>query len=84
MKLKFNGLMQTKGKNGCSKCGQKSASTYKMVTSKMFILPSGRNVHCVVGREIDVNESDAEFLLSYRYMDKDGKTQNAFTEVKDE
>ncbi len=84
MKLKFNGLMQTKGKSGCLKCGQKSASTYGMVTSKMFILPSGRNVQCVIGREIDVNESDAEFLLSYRYTDKSGKTQPVFTKVEDE
>ncbi len=84
MKLRFNGIMQSKHKGGCLKCGQKSASSYGMVTSKMFILPSGRSIQCVIGREVDVSETDAEFLLSYRFMDKDGKTQNAFTEVKGE
>ena len=84
MKLRFNGIMQSKHKSGCLKCGQKSASSYGMVTSKRFILPSGRSIQCVIGREVDVSETDAEFLLSYRFMDKDGKTQNAFTEVKGE
>lgn len=83
MKLRFNGIVQKKSKGGCSKCGQKSATSYKMVTSKMFILPSGRTVSCIVGREVEVSDKDAEFLLTYSFTDKDGQKQSAFTRVEE-
>ncbi len=83
MKLKFNGIVQKKSKGGCSKCGQKSATSYRMMTSKMFILPSGRNVSCIAGREIEVSDDDAKFLLSYQSMGKDGKVHSAFTKVEE-
>lgn len=83
MKLRFNGIMQKKSKGGCSKCGQKSATSYRMMTSKMFILPSGRNVSCIAGRVVDVSDSDASFLLSYKYTDKNGEVQAVFTKVEE-
>lgn len=81
MIVKFNGIMQKK-QGGCSKCGQKSSSQYRMMPSKMFILPSGRTVTFFVGREEEVSESDGQFLLQYTYTDKQGATQSVFTEVK--
>lgn len=81
MIVKFNGIMQRK-QGGCSKCGQKSSSSLKLMTSKTFILPSGRTVPFLVGREVEVSEADGQFLLQYTYTDKDGATQSVFTEVK--
>lgn len=81
MKLKFNGIMQQKTGGGCSKCGQKSKSKYAMMTSKMFILPSGRMATFFVGREEEVSDSDGEFLLKYKYTDKEGNTQDVFTKA---
>lgn len=81
MIVKFNGIMQRK-QGGCSKCGAKSSTTYKMMPSKMFILPSGRTVTFFVNREIEVSDTDGEFLLQYKYTDKDGTPQSVFTRVE--
>lgn len=81
MIVKFNGIMQRKTGGGCSRCGQKSSSKYKMMTSKMFVLPSGRTLTFFTGRETEVSDKDGQFLMSYTYTDKDGQTQNVFTKV---
>lgn len=81
MKVKFNGIMERK-KGGCSKCGAKSSSTYKMMPSKMFILPSGKTVTFFVNRETEVSDTDGDFLLQYKYTDKQGNVQSVFERVK--
>lgn len=81
MIVKFNGIMQRKS-GGCSKCGAKSSSVYKMMPSKMFILPSGRTETFFVNRETEVSDSDGEFLMQYKYTDRSGNTQSVFTKVE--
>lgn len=81
MIVRFNGVMQKK-KGGCSKCGAKSSSVYKMMPSKMFILPSGKTETFYVNRETEVSDEDGAFLLQYRYTDKQGNTQSVFTRVE--
>lgn len=74
--------MQTKRSGGCAKCGRKSTSKYSMVTSKLFIVPSGKQIAFFVGRETEVSEQDGEFLLNYKYTDQQGNTQSVFTKVE--
>lgn len=81
MIVKFNGIMERK-QGGCSKCGAKSSSTYKIMPSKMFILPSGKTVTFYVNRETEVSDADGDFLLQYRYTDKQGNVQSVFERVE--
>lgn len=81
MIVRFNGMIQKKHGGGCSKCGQKSTSKHQMITSKMFILPSGRKIPFFIGKEAEVSESDGQFLLQYTYHDKHGVVQDVFTQV---
>lgn len=81
MIVKFNGIMERK-QGGCSKCGAKSSSTYKVMPSKAFILPSGKTVTFYVNRETEVSDADGDFLLQYRYTDKQGNVQSVFERVE--
>ena len=81
MIVKFNGIMERKH-GGCSKCGAKSSTKYKMMPSKMFILPSGRTETFFVNRETEVSDADGDFLLQYKYTDKQGNVQSVFERVK--
>lgn len=80
MKLKFNGVLETKS-GGCVPCGARRTSKQTMVTSKMYILPSGATKTFRVGKEEEVSAEDGEFLLSYKYTDKDGNIRGVFEEV---
>lgn len=68
MKVKFNGIYERKRK-GCSSCGKRVRSSMGFVTSKMYILPSGRNKTFYVGRIEEVSDGDGRFLLSYNTED---------------
>ena len=81
MKVVFNGVLEKKS-GGCVPCGRKRASKQTMVMTKMFILPSGMTKTFYAGREEEVSDKDGEFLMSYTYTDKEGKTQTVFTEIK--
>lgn len=80
VKVKFNGIIE-KRSGGCVPCGAKRTSSKSLMTSKMYILPSGIQKTFYVGREENVSESDGEFLLRYNYTDKNGNIQPTFTKV---
>ena len=63
MKVKFLGFTEYK-KKGCNVCG-KASGAKGFVSSKMYILPSGRNKTFYVGRVEEVSDWDGNFLLSY-------------------
>lgn len=67
MRIKFNGLHERKSRR-CGSCG-KRVTGIGFVTSKMYILPSGRNKTFYVGRVEDVSDADGRFLLSYNTAD---------------
>ena len=81
MKLVFNGIIE-KRSGGCVPCGAKRATEQTMKPSKMYILPSGITKTFFVGREVEVSDSDGEFLLGYLYTDKNGQKKHVFTEIK--
>lgn len=81
MKVKFNGILEKKS-GGCIPCGAKRVSKQTMVTSKMYILPSGTSKRFWAGRTVEVSDDDGKFLMSFTYRDKDGQTKNVFTEVE--
>ena len=77
----FNGIVEKRPKGGCKCRGGSSESSFSM--RKMFILPSGRTHNFVRGVEVEVSDSDGEFLLGYSYVDKDGTHRDSFTKVSD-
>lgn len=81
MRVIFNGIL-AKTSGGCVPCGAKRASKLSMVTTKQYILPSGAMKTFRVGRAEEVSDKDGEFLLSYKYTDKNGNEKSVFTEVK--
>lgn len=81
MKLKFNGIIE-KRTGGCVPCGAKRTSSKSMVTSKMYILPSGATRTFYVGRVEDVSDRDAAFLLRYNYTDSNGTLKPVFERVE--
>lgn len=80
MKIRFNGIIEERS-GGCKACGRKGSKRV-FVTSKMYILPSGRSIDFMIGRQYEVSERDASFLLNYRYMTADGEVRHVF-EVQD-
>lgn len=79
MKIVFNGVIERRRK-GCSVCG-KTVNSAGFTTTKTYILPSGITKTFRAGRVEEVQDMDAEFLLSYRYMD--GKEEKSVFEVYD-
>lgn len=64
MKLKFNGIYEKKTR-GCPVCGR-AKTEMVFSTIKSFYLPSGRLQTFRVGKEYEVSEKDANFLLTYK------------------
>lgn len=79
MKIKFNGIIEKRSK-GCPVCGKRTTDS-QFTTMKSYILPSGITKTFRAGREEEVNEEDASFLLSYQYTDPDGKVKPVFEVV---
>lgn len=81
MKIKFNGVMERRAKGGCTVCGKKRKSQYGFISSKMYILPSGRTKTFRVGKVEEVDDTDGNFLLSYNYDDVNGQRRAVFERV---
>ena len=79
MRIKFNGIIE-KRKKGCPVCGgHRSDSSFQSMRS--YILPSGITKTFRAGIAEEVSEEDGQFLLSYRFLDKDGVVKNVFEVV---
>lgn len=81
MKIKFNGVVEKGASGGCPVCGGRKVTEEGFRMMKSYILPSGITKTFRVGRVEDVSESDADFLLSYHYIDKKGVDRQVFEVV---
>lgn len=79
MKVRFNGTIEKRTK-GCNCKGK--VSEVGFVSTKLYILPSGRSVQFYAGKEEEVSEQDGNFLLSYIYKDANGDTRAVFSKVE--
>lgn len=79
MKVVFNGTIE-KRSSGCNCKGKMTSSSF--VTSKLYIMPSGRAHQFIIGQPVEVSERDGNFLLSYIYKDANGDTRSVFREVE--
>lgn len=79
MKIKFNGIIEKRTK-GCPVCGKRVTDS-QLRTMKSYILPSGITKTFRIGMEEEVSETDASFLLSYKYTDPEGKVKPVFEVV---
>ena len=80
MKIVFNGLLEKHAK-GCN-CKKQGNTGYGFVSQKMFFLPSNTQRTFVAGKVEEVNNLDAEFLLSYKYKDLNGVEREVFSKVE--
>lgn len=80
MKVVFNGVLE-KRTSGCNCKGKQTEVGF--VQSKMYILPSNKQVTFYLGKPVEVSEQDGRFLLSYIFRDANGDTRAVFSEVKD-
>lgn len=81
MKVVFNGVLEKRSVSSGCKCRGKRTTTTSFVTSKSYILPSGKVQTFVKDRPIEVSDRDGRFLLSYSYVDANGVKQETFSEV---
>ena len=68
MRIKFNGIVGN-AKGGCIPCGKKAKSGKSFQTTKLYILPSGREILFRAGKWEEVTESEAEYLMRTNYID---------------
>lgn len=80
MKVVFNGIVE-KRRSGCPVCGRRGGGTSTFSTMKTYILPSGITKTFRVGKPEEVIDRDGDFLLMYKYTDKDGNVKNVFEVV---
>lgn len=80
MKIVFNGMLE-KHRKGCN-CKKVGNTDYGFITQKMFILPSNTTRTFIAGKVEEVNERDAQFLLSYVYDDLNGARREVFSRVE--
>jgi len=66
VKVVFNGVLESVS-GGCKPCGARKASKLRMVSAKTYILPSGKTTLFRAGKEVEVEDEDGEFLLTYKY-----------------
>lgn len=81
MKVVFNGVLETRKKSSGCKCRGGGGTKSTFVTSKSYILPSGRVQTFVLDHPVEVDDRDGKFLLSYSYTDTDGVRKSVFSEV---
>lgn len=79
MKVMFQGIVE-KRRSGCPVCGRRGGSS-TFSTMKTYILPSGITKTFRVGKPEEVSDRDGEFLLTYKYTDKDGNVNSVFEVV---
>lgn len=80
MKIVFNGVLEKHSK-GCN-CKKVANTEYGFVSQKMYILPSGNTRTFIAGKPEEVNNMDAQFLLSYMYKDANGAFREVFSKVE--
>lgn len=80
MRVVFNGTLEKQSGGGC-KCKGKVTST-SFVKSKMYIMPSGKAQTFIMGKPVEVSETDGKFLLSYVYKDVNGDLREVFSKVE--
>lgn len=76
MKIVFNGFFEKRSK-GCPVCGKRITDN-QFISMKSYILPSGITKTFRVGKPEEVNDEDANFLLSYKYKDAKGNVKQVF------
>lgn len=82
MTVVFNGLLEKRSKGSGCKCrGNKPQVVF--VSTKSYILPSGKVQTFVQDKPVAVSDRDGRFLLSYSYTDANGAVRNVFSEVTD-
>ncbi len=81
MKVVFNGTIEKRQGGGCNCKGKVTSSTF--IRQKMYILPSGQTQTFIVGKPVEVSETDGKFLLSYIYTDVNGDQRAVFSEVEE-
>lgn len=80
MTVIFNGLLERRsGGSGCKCRGRKNTTNF--VSTKTYILPSGRVETFYKDRPAEVSDRDGRFLLSYNYIDANGVKRDVFSEV---
>lgn len=79
MKVVFNGTLEKHSK-GCNCKGK--VTEVGFVSTKLYILPSGRSIQFYVGKSEEVSEQDGNFLLSYVYSDVNGSQRAVFSKVE--
>lgn len=80
MKIVFNGMLE-KITKGCN-CKRQGNTGYGFVSQRLFFLPSGTERVFTVGKPEEVNDRDAQFLLSYVYDDLNGAKREVFSKVE--
>lgn len=80
MKVVFNGVLEKHSK-GCNCKGKQTEVGF--VKSKMYILPSEKQITFYLGKPVEVSEQDGRFLLSYIFKDANGDTRAIFSKVED-
>lgn len=80
MKIVFNGMLE-KIRKGCN-CKKQGNTGYGFVSQRHFFLPSGAERVFIAGKVEEVNERDAQFLLSYSYDDLNGVRREVFSKVE--
>lgn len=71
MRVVFNGSIE-KSEGGCGVCGHKKVGKNVFVRTRLYSLPSGRQVTFRAGVPVEVSEADGNFLLSYVEKDSNG------------
>lgn len=82
MKIRFMGMLE-KTKKGCPVCGKRTTTESGYTAMKTYILPSGVTKVFRAGKVEEVSDNDAEFLLQYKFTDKEGKVRQVFEVVND-
>ena len=63
LKIKYLGK-KTSVKRGCPVCGRRGKTEYKVLVTNTYYTPSGHRLTFRIGQEYDIDDVDAEFLLS--------------------
>ena len=62
MKVMFTGVMEKKA-SGCKPCGMRKVSRMGMTMRKTYMFPSGQEKKFFAGREVELIDTDGEWLL---------------------
>ena len=63
MKIRYVGKKISR-KRGCPVCGSRGRTEYRIATKNEYYLPSGKIITVRIGQEIELEDHEANFLLS--------------------